>query len=497
MNLKNRLASLAGALLVVAILPAAFVRASFPSLALSTNGSAVQAIVSNGDPNSQVTFYYPTGSVVIGTTDGSGYLTANITPGSYNLSLGNPVYVVINGTHSPTATWPSVSSGSSSGTAIYISQPAVTVNIGQSASVSISNANNDISIPSNSNPSAVTASVSGSYVNINGLAAGTAVLTVCSSSAGCGTINATVQPNGVMSPPIYLNPSSATININQVQTVAITGYASGPYYVSSNSNGSAVSAAISGSSLMLTGLSSGASNITVCATGGQCGTMYATVSGTSNGSSNLPLSLQSVTLSSNGANSGFASAGNVVTLSFMANQSIVNPQLRVNGQNILVTGSGNGPYIASYTVSGSQSSIPVTVSFANSSGTTASASFTIGAASSVPVSANTTTVTCPAGYTCTSNSSAPTQTASTPSASSGSYAFNRYLYMGMNKMGESDPDVVALQKRLKADGLFSGASTGYFGAETKAAVVAYQKKHGLSQLGVVGPATRTLLSQGI
>jgi peptidoglycan hydrolase-like protein with peptidoglycan-binding domain len=81
--------------------------------------------------------------------------------------------------------------------------------------------------------------------------------------------------------------------------------------------------------------------------------------------------------------------------------------------------------------------------------------------------------------------------------SSSSYTFNNYLYDGMNKIGQSDPDVVALQKRLTTDGLFKSYATGYFGPLTKTAVQAYQTKHGLSPLGVVGPATRNLLNEGI
>jgi peptidoglycan hydrolase-like protein with peptidoglycan-binding domain len=69
--------------------------------------------------------------------------------------------------------------------------------------------------------------------------------------------------------------------------------------------------------------------------------------------------------------------------------------------------------------------------------------------------------------------------------------------MGMTTQGVSDPDVTALQNRLKADGLYSTAVTGYFGPYTKSAVEAYQKKHSLSAIGVVGPSTRDLLNRGI
>ncbi len=477
MNTKTSISSFAILALLAVSVPLSSARASFPNLTLSSTGSLVQALVSNADPNSPVNFHYPNGTVVIGNTDGSGYLTANIVPGTYHLSLGNPVYVVVNGTYSPTATWPAVS-GSSSGTSLYLTQTTVTVNTGQSTSVAVSNFSNDLSLPGNTNPAAVSASISGSTINITGLSIGTAVLTVCSTSSGCANINVTVQSNSVSSPAVYLNPGSVSLNVSQSQAIAITGYASGPYYVSTNSNTSAVSAAISSSNLILTGLSSGASNVTVCATGGQCGTAYATVNGTgSNGSTNMPLALQSITMASNGVNGTYASAGNVVTISFAANQPIINPQLNVNGQNVLVSGSGNGPYTASYSVSGNPSTIPVSVSFANSSGTTASASFSIGNnGTSIPVPS-------------------PSPIPTTPTSSS--YTFNKYLYMGMNKLGESDPDVVALQQRLKTDGFLAGAATGYFGPQTKAAVIAYQKAHKLSALGVVGPATRDLLSKGI
>jgi hypothetical protein len=92
---------------------------------------------------------------------------------------------------------------------------------------------------------------------------------------------------------------------------------------------------------------------------------------------------------------------------------------------------------------------------------------------------------CPTGLTCTPIS-----------GTSGSYTFTRYLYEGMTASNSSDADVYALQKHLTAVGVYSGPITGYFGPLTKAAVKAYQKKHGLVQVGVVGPGTRALLNKG-
>jgi peptidoglycan hydrolase-like protein with peptidoglycan-binding domain len=57
--------------------------------------------------------------------------------------------------------------------------------------------------------------------------------------------------------------------------------------------------------------------------------------------------------------------------------------------------------------------------------------------------------------------------------------------------------VTALQNFLLADGFsIPAGATGYFGAQTKTAVTAFQKAHGLAQVGIVGPQTRALLNQG-
>ena len=62
-------------------------------------------------------------------------------------------------------------------------------------------------------------------------------------------------------------------------------------------------------------------------------------------------------------------------------------------------------------------------------------------------------------------------------------------------LGSTGANVTALQQSLIASGysLPSGA-TGYFGAQTQAAVIAYQKAHGIAQVGTVGPQTRASLN---
>jgi len=78
--------------------------------------------------------------------------------------------------------------------------------------------------------------------------------------------------------------------------------------------------------------------------------------------------------------------------------------------------------------------------------------------------------------------------ATTPAA--GKAVFARLL-----SVGSTGDDVRNLQTRLSSEGLFKGEATGYFGPLTKAAVKAYQAKHGIDQLGIVGPATRAQLNK--
>lgn len=54
------------------------------------------------------------------------------------------------------------------------------------------------------------------------------------------------------------------------------------------------------------------------------------------------------------------------------------------------------------------------------------------------------------------------------------------------RRGSSGDDVIALQKKLKNWGYYSGSVDGKFGAETERAVIYFQTKNGLDPDGVVG-----------
>ncbi len=63
------------------------------------------------------------------------------------------------------------------------------------------------------------------------------------------------------------------------------------------------------------------------------------------------------------------------------------------------------------------------------------------------------------------------------------------LEVAVLKQGSSGGEVKEVQRRLKLWGYYNGSVDGVFGAGTKAAVVAFQKKNGLTADGVVGKST--------
>ena len=96
----------------------------------------------------------------------------------------------------------------------------------------------------------------------------------------------------------------------------------------------------------------------------------------------------------------------------------------------------------------------------------------------------------------TSTISASSQTVAPPSTpTTTSNSIYNYKFYNPLKVGSKGNDVLALQKRLNAEGVYFGPYTGTFGSLTQAAVKKYQKAHGLSQLGSVGPGTRSALNK--
>lgn len=68
-------------------------------------------------------------------------------------------------------------------------------------------------------------------------------------------------------------------------------------------------------------------------------------------------------------------------------------------------------------------------------------------------------------------------------------AIEKTVETAVLKQGSKGSEVKEMQRRLKLWGYYNGAVDGVFGAATKKAVIAFQKKNGLTADGIVGKAT--------
>lgn len=287
---------------------------------------------------------------------------------------------------------------------------------------------------------------------------------------------------------LYFSQNNVVINVGQSQAVII--YGSGTYSITNISNPSVISTSLTDNTLTISAVTFGGSNITVCQSANQCATISVVAVNSNNSSSNnnnnqqnnsnlLP-ALSSFMVSSDNLNGKFIATGNTLTLTFNGNKPLSNVVVRVGSSQVSVAGGGSGPYTSTYKVTGGEGSlIPVLVMFNDASGNPAQSTFALGNAAAVATPAPVVPAPAPA--------SPPP---SAPSSSSGSYTFSSFL--SLNSTGE---EVTALQKRLTALGFYSGPITGKFGSLTEAAVKKFQKSHGLTQAGYVGPSTRAVLNK--
>ncbi len=255
----------------------------------SMSNNRVQINV-NGDSNYSVDLFYqvspssptiPVGS--IGTTDSSGYFSAILNSGSYNLSSGYRVYVEVNGQQSNTVIWPS--SDNNNNDQITFSQNNIELDYNQSITVNIYGGSGSYYISSNSNSDFVNASISGNQIylstdNNNQYNGDSATIRVCSrnGNSSCGYLYVTQSGNNNNEQVSF---SQNNINLNIGQQVQTTIYGSGSYYISNNSNSNVVNAYLNGNTLNITGSQSGSATIRVCSnnSNSSCGNLHVSVSG--------------------------------------------------------------------------------------------------------------------------------------------------------------------------------------------------------------------------
>lgn len=256
-----------------------------PSLSVNANsGNVVQVNITNADPNSSINLYYNFSSssnvyvANIGTTNSSGFFSTTLNQNSYSILQNAYVYVVVNGQSSQAVLWPNNSNSYGN---VTLSQTSLSLGNNQSASVNIYGGNGGYYISSNNNSAVVSATVTGSTVQVTSYnTTGNATLNICSyNNSGCATLYVYVQSNNNYNQPTYFSQSNVSINVGQGQ--AITIYGSGSYSISSNSNPTAISSIVNGSVLNVYGSAPGTGTLNVCSTtsGGGCASLYVTVSG--------------------------------------------------------------------------------------------------------------------------------------------------------------------------------------------------------------------------
>ena len=512
------------------------------SLVPTGNGDSVTVNVT-ADPSQSVELLYTQiggGSQVtfLGDTDSNGSFSTVVSSSGYGIVSGASVSVAIssiNGPHSNTVSWPTVTST----TTISLSQTNVNVSVGQSSVITATNSTGaTLYVSSNSNPTVANISINGTQVTVTGSAYGSTTASICpfTGTTTCSNIYVTVQNSTAQG--LSFSQNNLELSLNQITDVAIYGGSTPTYYISSNTNPGSVQASVTDQTLVLTGLSSGASSIVVCASSGECGTMTITTDYT--GNTTLALSQTNVSLIA-GQNTTLSISGNGSY--YVSNNSIPSvATVTINGNTALVTAlaagtdsvsicqsggvcaylsvsvSGNTSVVSGQAVllgfgvsseslaSGQNASVAITGGMGsyyigyNSNPSAVSALISGSALSLTGLQTNSVSivVVCSNANSCgalpvivgTVVSTAQPAVTTIVSPTHDGYVFTTYLAIGSN-----GNEVIELQKRLTASGYFTSPITGYFGPLTEHALRLFQGANGMAQVGYVGPITRGILNR--
>ena len=477
--------------------------ASTPSLSLTNGASAVNISVTNADPNATVNFYFPSSntnnsnsitytSIDIGQTNSSGSFNISVAPNSYGLNGGTSVYISVDNVNSPSIIWPAAVNSSIQNGSLILSQQNTTMTVGQTVNIFPTNTSNTLTVQGNTNSSVASAyfQSSNNSVIITGQNTGSTTVSICAGTAGCSSVSVSVQ---APTQTITFSQSPAYIILgNSAQNINIYGPGSG--YSVSNPNQNILTTSLNGTSVSLQGLSLGQVTLSVCASGWICGSLPVNIvsSGTAvpnqvnnvapiNSNFSQAPQLTSFSLTSNDVMNQFLGTNSTLTLTFAVNQTVNNVQVKIAGQQVSVGQGNSGTYSASYMVTGNETlPLPVVISYTNPNGLVGQNYFWIGDSAKLPVNSNVSGVV----------------SGGASSVGTGSGTVTGGTFTKLLSLNSTGSEVKALQQRLKDDGIYSGPITGKFGPLTEAAVKKYQAKNGLSQAGVVGPATRVLLNKG-
>jgi hypothetical protein len=327
---------------------------------VSGSGSSSQLSFSEDFPNlnlnqsRSITVYYnnvATSNFYISSNSNPSIVNATASGNTVNLYGQNVGNSTINICHSTTSVCRSLYTtvGGYSGGNLTFSQNNVNLNYAQNININIYGGSGSGSyyISSNSNPSIVNASISGSTVYLYGQSQGSSTIVVCqNNTASCGTLYVTVYGTGGGSGNgIWFSQSNVNVGQFQNQSVIVYSNLGSNYYISSNSNSNVLTVSVVGNTLNLYGKTLGSSNVVVChATASNlCGTLFVSVGGGFGGGA-LSLSQNNLTLSMGQSASitAYNTTGSIYVSSNsnpnVAGASVSNTTLNVYASN---TGSTN------------------------------------------------------------------------------------------------------------------------------------------------------------
>lgn len=423
-------------------------------------------------------------AIVSGGVDNNYYIYSNSNSGAVGASLSGTTVTVTGGGNAGSAVirvcsitvssscgdlniTTNLNNAAPSATVLAFSQNVVSVNAGDTTSVTVSGGvGSSYVITANSNPTAVTASINASsnIINLAGNAVGSAIIGVCSSSANTTCANLAVTVKAALL-PIYFSQNNVALTTGQSLTISITGGNDASKVISTNSNAAVASASIA----------SGGSLITV-------------TGGTATGSTAITICSSSTAYNNNCATLNITNTA-VPAAPTIAEVLAINTIIPIRNPNYTFSSNKAGTIVYGGDCSSSTTAASAgnnTVQF-NTLATGLHNNCTVKV---VDAKGNTSNQINVSAFTIKTSDSG---TATPPSTvlGSNSYKFTRTL-----NLGDKGAEVSELQKVLKKLGYFTYPTiTGLFGSVTKQAVVAFQKAKNLKPYpGWVGPGTRTALN---
>ena len=260
------------------------------------NASSINVSFSNSAPvvstnqSADVAIYGPSGVTF--------YVASNSNPSVVQANLSGTTLTLTGITAGTSAISVCASTGSCSSlttTVQYAAATAKNISLSQNTLSLAAGQNGTITISGGQQPYTVTGgissvsqqTISGNTLTVYGVAAGTSSIFVCSSGGGCTGLKITVNGSSSNGGTTTNSGSGFSISQNSISLApgkTSTLYLSGGsgYYLSANNNKSVAAVAVSGSSVIVSGVSSGTALATICqSSGAACITLSISVTSTS------------------------------------------------------------------------------------------------------------------------------------------------------------------------------------------------------------------------